>query len=51
MPDFHYSERDDQVFPELFNKQRFLTEPPHRQAARKGLCSLAKQHGYPICFG
>jgi len=26
MPDFHYSERDDQVFPELFKKFRVFAQ-------------------------
>ena len=34
MPDFHFSERDDQVFPELFNKGTYVIEPgrPGRNA-------------------
>ena len=41
MTDFHYSERDDQVFPELFKKKKFYAgEPPENC----DICAQALAH-------
>ena len=51
MTDFHYSERDDQVFPELFNKGKFILEPGTKRNAHnatlKALLGLGRKSKLP----